>query len=46
MSKYLINLEVELKEGFNEEEIDRAISDTISKLGGEVIDSKPYVEID
>lgn len=46
MPKYLIQIEVELPEDFNESEFDEAISDTIYDMGGEVIDSKPYEKLD
>lgn len=45
MPKYLIQIEVELPEDFDKSELDEAISDTIYLMGGEVIDSKPYKEI-
>lgn len=45
MSKYLIQLEVELPKDFQESLIDEAIADAIFNEGGQVINSKEYVKI-
>lgn len=41
-----IILDVELPNDFDEGEIDTALADTVSKFGGQVIDSKEYKELD
>jgi len=44
--KYVrIILDVELPEDYVESEIDTVLADTISQLGGQVIDSKEYEEL-
>lgn len=40
-----IVLDVELPDDFDESEIDTALADAFSELGGQVIDSKEYKEL-
>lgn len=44
--RYLIKIEVDLPDDFDESEIDEALADTIFDMGGEVIDSKPYEKLE
>ncbi|WP_217587001.1 hypothetical protein [Lentibacillus saliphilus] len=40
-----IELEVELPDNYDEGEIDTAIANAVAHLGGEVLDSKEFVEM-
>lgn len=46
MSTVKIELLVELPEGCNEEQVDHKLSDLFEGIGGELIDSKPYLPED
>lgn len=46
MRRVRIELEVELPAGYDEAEIDEAIANTIYDLGGQVLDSKEYKELE
>lgn len=45
MKQVKIVLEVELPNDYNENEVDVALADTIAALGGGVLDSKEFEEI-
>lgn len=45
MKAVRITLDVELPSNFDESEVDIALADTINDLGGQVIDSKEYKEL-